>query len=461
MTKIDLMIIPLVGVIYFLSFLDRANIGNARIAGLQKDLNMTDHQFSVSLTVFYVSYILTEVPVNLVLKRFGANITIPLMVVLWGLFCACQGSVTTFGGLIACRFFLGMAEGGLFPSLVLYLSNFYPRHSLQLRLSMTFSVTSLAGAFSGLLAAAIEDMDGLRGLSGWAWIFVLEGVLTVLCGILSFFLLPREPSKLRWLTRHEKAVYVEMLREDWSGDAEDEKFSWAEVWSVFLNAPHFIILCVHFFVGGITLFGLATFTPTIVNALSFSTTRSQLLTVPPFACSFVTSLVSAYLSDKYKRRGVTALVFSFLAILGYAIFIGTPNKHANYGALFLQIIGVYGLAPCTATWNANNVQPHFRRATAIAFASACTNVGGIVSTWIFIDPPRFHTASAVNVSFATGNVLACGGLIVYLVRRNAAKRAHVAVLLREKGDGTEKGGWDSPEERQRLGDRHPRFVYTL
>ena len=80
-----------------------------------------------------------------------------------------------------------------------------------------------------------------------------EGVFTVLCGILGFFLLPREPSKLRWLTRHEKAVYVEMLREDWSGDAEDEKFSWAEVWSVFLDAPHVLILSMHFFIEGITV----------------------------------------------------------------------------------------------------------------------------------------------------------------------------------------------------------------
>ncbi|ETW81272.1 major facilitator superfamily [Heterobasidion irregulare TC 32-1] len=265
MTKIDLMIIPLVGIIYFVSFLDRANIGNARIAGIQKDLNMTDHQFSVSLTIFYVPYAMVEIPVNLVMRRFGANITIPLMVVLWGFSGACQGAVTSYGGLIACRFFLGMAEGGLFSGLVLYLSNFYPRHSLQLRLLMMFSMTSLVGAFSGLLVAAIEDMDGLRGLEaerGYSCWCVIEEVFTVLCGILGFFLLPREPSKLRWLTRHEKAVYVDMLREDWSGDAEDEKFSWAEVWSVFLDAPHVPILCMHFFIEGDSL--IFVFTESVV-----------------------------------------------------------------------------------------------------------------------------------------------------------------------------------------------------
>ncbi|KAI0320432.1 MFS general substrate transporter, partial [Amylostereum chailletii] len=428
--KVDLLVVPLVGMYYLLSFLDRSNIGNARLAGLQQSLNMSNHQFSTALTITYVPYIVMELPMNLVMKRFGANITLPLMVTLWGMVCACQGAVKTYGGLLACRFFLGALEGGLFPGIVLYMSSFFKRHALQLRFSMMFSVTSLAGAFSGLLAAAIENMDGIRGLPGWAWIFILEGLFTTVFGLVSVFIIPAEPRDIKYLTPEEREAYTRALAEDWSGDADadgkaQEVFSWSEVASVFTDAPHVLLLGLPLFFSGVTLYGLANFTPTIVNALGFSPTRSQLLSVPPYACSFVFSIVASYFSDRYGQRGIMAVACSLLAAAGYAIFIGTANTHANYAGLFLQIVGVYSVTPCLSTWNANNVQPHYRRATAVAFAFVCTNLGGIVSTWIFIGPPRFHVASSINLAFALAMAVLCAGTMGFLRRGNARKRREV------------------------------------
>ncbi|THH12858.1 hypothetical protein EW146_g7303 [Bondarzewia mesenterica] len=462
--KTDFIIIPIVGMYYFLSFLDRSNIGNARIAGLTKDLKMSANQFSTALTVTYVPYIVMELPMNLIMKRYGANVTLPTMVVLWG---------------------MHVASGGLFPGITLYLSQFYKRHNLQLRFSMMFSVTSLAGAFSGLLAAAIENMNGIRGLPGWAWIFILEGLFTTVFGLVSWFIIPATPADMPLLSKAEKETYTRALVQDWSGDSDadgtaSEVFSWSEVWGTFTNAPHVLLLCLPLFFNGVTLYGLANFTPTIVNALGFSTAKTQLLTVPPYACSFVVSIVCSYFSDVYKMRGPMAILVSLISAAGYAIFIGTPihsdsiqvvsisrrsagtnSKHADYAALFLQIIGVYSAAPCLSTWNANNVQPHYRRATAVAMAFIATNAGGIVSTWIFLDPPRFHIACSVDLAFSLG-IAAFSALVMVLFKRwNADKAREVERLLSEKGEGKEPGGWDSVEERQRLGDRHPRFEYTL
>ncbi|KAI0769506.1 MFS general substrate transporter [Irpex lacteus] len=426
---------------------------------------MTNEQFSTALTITYVPYILMELPMNLLMKRLGANNTLPIMVALWGMVCACQGAVKTYGGLLACRFFLGALEGGLFPGIVLYMSSFYKRHEMQLRFSMMFSATSLAGAFSGLLAAAIQNMHGLRGLPGWAWIFILEGVFTTLFGLITFLIgVPATPTQFstRILTPDERSVYCTALAEDWSADAdvdgrEPEVFSWSEVWSVFTNAKHVLLTCVPLFFSGVTLFGLANFTPTIVNALGYGATHTQLLTVPPYACSFVISIVCSYLCDKYKQRGPMATGTSLLAAVGYALFLGSKNKHADYAALFLQIIGVYAGAPCLSTWNSNNVQPHYRRATAIAAAFASTNIGGIVSTWIFVDPPRFHTATSINLAFSLAMVAFCAYIMVYLSHANKLKCQEVERLKKEFG---ENGEWDSRAERRRLGDRHPRFVYT-
>ncbi|KAI0301014.1 MFS general substrate transporter [Multifurca ochricompacta] len=464
--KIDFYLIPIVAMYYLLSFLDRSNIGNARVAGLTKDLNMTSSQFSTALTITYIPYALMELPMNLLMKRIGANVTLPVMVVLWGVACASQGAVHSYHGLLACRFFLGVFEGGLFPGIVLLLSNFYKRHSLQFRFAMMFNVSSLAGAFSGLLAFGIQKLDGKGGIAGWQWLFLLEGAFTATFGLLTFFLVPASPRSIKHLTDEEREAYCRELADDWSGDADadgkyEEVFSWSEVASAFTDAPHILMLAVTSFFNGVTLFGLANFIPTIVNSLGHSPNLTQLLTVPPYACSFVFNFLSAYFCDKYKSRGVTATFCALIAGAGYAIFLGSDNKKVEYGSLYLQIVGVYGTTPCLSTWATNNVQPHYRRATAVAIVLVMANFGAIVSTWLFTDPPRFHKATSINFAFSIGMAATSVCLIVYFKVRNTEKRREVERLLRTQGEGAEKGGWDSAEERRRLGDRHPRFEFTL
>lgn len=464
--KIDFYLIPIVGMFYLLSFLDRSNIGNARVAGLTKNLHMTSNQFSTALTITYIPYILVELPMNLLLKRVGADVMLPIMVTLWGIVCTCQGAVHSYHSLLVCRFFLGAIEGGLFPGIVLLLSAFYKRHAMQFRFAMMFSVTSLAGAFSGLLAFGIQNLNGKHGIAGWQWIFILEGAFTTAFGLATIYFVPASPRSIKLLTEEEREVYCQDLADNWSGDADtdgkyEEVFSWSEVSSVFTNAPHALVTAIPLFFNGVTLYGLAYFTPTIVSALGHSPNRTQLLTVPPYACSFVFSIISSYFCDKYKSRGLMATFCALLAAVGYAIFLASRNKANDYGSLFLQIVGTYAGAPCLVTWQANNVQPHYRRATAVAFGLAIVNVGGIVSAWLFNDPPRFHKGTSVNLAFSLGSAVASVGLILYLRARNAEKRRKVQALLQLDGQGTGHKGWDSPEERRRLGDRHPRFEYTM
>jgi hypothetical protein len=143
------------------------------------------------------------------------------------------------------------------------------------------------------------------------------------------------------------------------------------------------------------------------------------------------------------------------------IHAGSDHKNTNYGALYLQIIGSYAAAPCFFTWNANNVQPHYRRATAIAISSMGTNAGGIVSTWLFTDPPHYRKAARINLTFSLVMAACSVGILVYLRFRSTQKQREVQRLLQMHGDGTGVGGWDSSAERKRLGDRHPRFEFTM
>ncbi|KAI5993258.1 major facilitator superfamily domain-containing protein [Pisolithus albus] len=154
--KLDRWVLPMCTAFYFLAFFDRANIGNARVAGMQTALNISDYQYTVALTLTYVPYIAMDLPASLILKWIGPNIFLPAMAASWAIVATMQGLVTSYTGLLICRFFLGLSEGGLFPALVLYLSSFYPRERLQTRITTYFASGSLTGAFSGLLAAAIR-----------------------------------------------------------------------------------------------------------------------------------------------------------------------------------------------------------------------------------------------------------------------------------------------------------------
>jgi len=454
--KVDLYVVSCATMLYFLSFLDRSNIGNARVAGLQQDLKMSDHQYSLALTVTYIPYMLWELPSNLLLKRLSARILLPAYVFLWGVVTTLQGLVTTYSGLLACRFFLGLFEGGLLPGILLYLSSFYPRHKLQLRVAVVFCATSLAGAFSGLLAAAILNMDGIRGKRGWAWIFILEGIFTALYALISYFFIPASPLTAKFLTEAERRALHTELQKDGSGDEEHEVFSWSAVASAFA-APQVLILAVAFFFNGTTLFGLAYFAPSIVNSLGYSPIRTQLMTVPPYACSFVVNISTSFLSDRYRQRGIFLVLLNLLAAIGYAMFLGSEKSHVLYAALFFQVTGVYGSAPTVSTWNTNNVMPHYKRATAIAIAFTMTNLGGILSTWIFTSPPRYTIATRINLAFSLGVAAAGVANVLYLRNQNAQKAALLAT-----SDGYSEGmGRDGPSDQRKLGDRHPRFSYTL
>lgn len=195
-TRIDTHIIPFVAVLYLLAFLDRVNISNARAFGLEKDLGMEGGlQYNTALTIFFVPYVLCEIPSNIMVKRFSPRLWLSVCCVGFGLVTALQGVVQSYGGLLATRFFLGVFESAMFPACFYIIGAWYRRNEAQKRFSLFFSSTSLAGAFGGLLASAIGKMDYLRGYRGWRWIFIIEGCFTVGVGLVFLFTFPSFPEE--------------------------------------------------------------------------------------------------------------------------------------------------------------------------------------------------------------------------------------------------------------------------
>ncbi|KAI5995776.1 major facilitator superfamily domain-containing protein [Pisolithus orientalis] len=437
---------------YLMSSLDRNNIGNARIAGMQTALKMSNYQYTLALTVTYIPYIAMELPSNLILKRVGPNLMLPAMVTLWGIVSAMQGLVTSYTGLLLCRFFLGLTEGGLFPGLVLHLSSFYPRERLQIRITAFFASVSLTGAFSGLLAAAILQMDGIGGKPGWAWIFILEGLFTFVFGILSFFVLPRSPETVRFLSLKERSYVVSRLKSSRaiSDDDRHGDFSWMEVLRA-IRSPQVLMLCVLVFFGGILFGGLSFFEPTIVAGLGYTGNQAQLMSVPPFAAAFLASMISAFVSDRYGCRGFTVIFFAIWSVIGFSMFYAATSQRVQYASLFFSVTGAYASAPAGVTWLANNSAPHIRRASSIAFATVSGNLGGVLAIWLlgFLSPaPKYTAATIIFIAMSIGQAVVSSLNLFYLSRENRAKAEMRLSMAKD-------------DESDHLGDRSAWFVYAL
>jgi len=363
------------------------------------------------------------------------------------------------------RAFLGLVEGPLYPGIALYLSSFYTRKELSFRFACFLSTASLSGAFSGLLSAAIENMDGIGGKSGWAWIFILEGLFTILVGIIGFFFVPSTPRDSQILTEHQKELIMRRLEKDRPSISSAVKFSLKEVVRS-LGSPHVIMASIMQFMVGTLGYGLAVFLPSIVSQLGFSPNATQLLSVGPFAAGFFVSLTSAFFSDRYASRGITITLISTFAIAGFALFLSAEHKFTTYGSLYLIAIGTSGITPVLSAWLVNNSEPHYRRATSVALGVLAANSGGILSTWSFPtkDGPKFHKTTIMNLLFIILVFLSSLTNRAYLSWRNKVKkRPGVRAKMLEKYVTAEKDGEDNGGLKAwiELGDRHPDFAYTL
>jgi len=191
---------------------------------------MTSDQYNWCLTVFFFTYAAFEVPSNLLLKRLRPSRWLPTIMVAWGLVMTLMGIVQNYAGLLTARIFLGVTEAGLFPGVAYYLTMWYTRGEMQFRQAMFFSAASVAGAFSGLLAFGIAKMDGVAGLEGWRWIFILEGIATVLVAFSSYYLLHDFPETASFLTEEERAFVVFRLK--YQGQAASREISGKSAGSV-------------------------------------------------------------------------------------------------------------------------------------------------------------------------------------------------------------------------------------
>ncbi|KAL4937699.1 hypothetical protein BDV06DRAFT_215677 [Aspergillus oleicola] len=404
--KLDTRILPVLAILFLCSFLDRTNVGNAKILGLEDDLNITNHQYDIGLAIFYLFYILSEVPSNLIIKKASPKIWLPALTAVWGIITMCLGFVRNFGSFAAVRALLGIAEGGLLPGMVLYLSSFYRRGDLALRIGLFYTAASLSGAFGGLLARGLAEIGPRGNLEGWRWIMIIEGLLTFVCGCLSYFALPNSIETAPFLTEDERIWARERIRLEnphiqGALRAEEESLAWSEVRRGLLEPQMWFSATAYFAIlSGLYSFGL--FLPTIIEESGFASdaNQTQLWTVIPYAVAAVLTVFVSFLSDRVKLRGVIMLFSLPIAIAGYAAIGNINSPETKYGMTFLMATGMYASVPCILVWNSNNSAGHYKRATTSGMQLAIANAGGFVATFIYPnkDQPQYHRGHTVVMS---------------------------------------------------------------
>ncbi|KAK2054896.1 major facilitator superfamily transporter [Colletotrichum caudatum] len=452
--KLDMHIIPLVMLLYLFSFLDRVNIGNARLYNLERDLGLQGNQFQVAVSILFVTYIVFEVPSNLVLKLFTPRRWIAFITVSWGVIATLTGLVDSYGALVACRLLLGAVEAGLFPGLNVYLTFFYSKHELALRVGYLFVSAAIAGGLGGLLAYGIGHMDGASGMSGWRWIMIIEGLPTVVVGAVTYFALPNDAASAYFLTDEEKAVMARRRGREYGNTSSAQEFSREDMLKAFKDWKVWVFSVAQF--GADTmLYGFSTFLPTIINGLGkWTPAQVQLLTVPCYFLGAVIYMSMAFLSDRMQKRGLFCVVFGSVSVIGYGVLVSPASNGVHYFGCFLVAAGLYVVVGLPLAWLPNNSPRYGKRTTASGMQLTVGNCSGVMSSFIYqaIDRPRYIRGHAVTLSMVGMATCLYGFMWFWYWREN--KR-------REAGHIQSKHADLSDDELAELGDDSPRYRYTI
>ncbi|KAI8932388.1 hypothetical protein NX059_010575 [Plenodomus lindquistii] len=490
--KVDWRLCPMLAVLYLISHLDRANIGNAKIEGLETTLNMKGTDYNVALMIFFVPYVLCEVPSNMILARFKRpSWYMGILILSWGTVMTLMGTVQNFGGLCATRFFLGFFEAGFFPGAIYLVGQWYPPDRTQFRMALFYCASAASGAFSGLLAAAIAKMDGIGDYEGWRWIFILEGLATVLMGVAVFWLLPDSPEHAegRWLT-HDEARFLRLnhimtrgmkAERPLNPDGKKQRVQWTFIgqvvkdWQIYLQAVVFASNAVPNYGLKFTMPQIlrnSTFIPQqsklfqkfgtcVLNTFTvgFSTTNAQLMTAPPYTCGAISALISALFADRYTWRMPFIASAQGLLIIAYAILFAKAeaikdNVALCYFAVHVACVGLYPILPGCNAWTINNLAGPEKRAIGIATMICIGNLGGIVGSFIYQEreSPKYPTGFGTSLAFAAAGMV-CAFTLEYLFWRINKRNA-------EKSEDEWRAIY-SEAQLEKMGDRSPLFKYNL
>jgi MFS family permease len=247
-----------------------------------------------------------------------------------------------------------------------YLSCWYKRSEFGIRAAIFFSAAAFAGSFGGLLAAAIAQMKGVGHKPGWAWIFILEGLFTIIIGIISYWMVHDFPDEAKFLNEADRLRVIRRLKADRQSSAEHEEFKMRFFWNSVRDWKTYCFAIIYMGADG-ALYAFSLFLPTIIKTLGYASTKANLLTVPPYAVAAVMTIAVGWYADRTHRRGLSNIFISLFGIVGFSMLLGSKNPRVQYAGTYLAAMGIYPCIANTISWASNNVEGVYKRGVTLGF----------------------------------------------------------------------------------------------
>ncbi|KAI6764079.1 hypothetical protein HG530_007868 [Fusarium avenaceum] len=426
--KLDLKFLPMVTAMLLMNYLDRINVSNARLAGMQEDLHMTDTIWSLGISMFYVGYIISQIPANIIIAKGSPRILLPICMLAWSCVTICMPAVTSGWGFCLCRFIIGLVEGPFVPAVSLMTSSWYTKHESPLRMGVWHAGNTISQALSGLLAAGIlTNMEGVADLRAWKWFLLLEGAVSILVAIVSFWFIPNFPDSTGtyFITEEEAAMAQYRQAVDAGGISEDDSGDyWSGFWMCMKDPFSHIFAVIHFSL--IIAQSYKDFFPSIVATLGFSGTTTYLIQAPPPILAFIVTMLISWSSGRRLEHGYHIIVPILFTIVGCIVMITTLNVGARYFSMILLVIGPFVGLNLQISWETTVVpRPRTKRAALIAYANCVSSVSHWFTPYFFLrnQEPYYQTGGGAIIA-------GCGLTVIfvliakwYVAKKNKALKA--------------------------------------
>ncbi|RYP62435.1 hypothetical protein DL769_007307 [Monosporascus sp. CRB-8-3] len=415
--KFDRHMLPIVCILYVLSYVDRGNIGNAKTAGIMEDLQLNDTDWVWVLQSFYICYVLFEWT-QLFWKILPAHIYVSILCLLWGAAAMASGAAQNIAGLIACRAFLGVFEAAFGAGAPYFLSLFYQRRELGKRVSLLLGMSPLANCFASSLAYGILSIRG--SIASWRLLFIIEGAPTVAFASIVYFFLPDSPSTARFLTDEERNNSTARM-ETFDRTAKS-KVSWSQITAGLGDYKNYVHTLIHFSCN-YSFAGLSNFLPTIVRDMGYSSQNAQGLTAPAYFAAFLCCMFAAWVSDRYGKRGWVVAGFASMGTVGYLLLATIQDESKTgprYAGIWLASCGIFPALSINITWLLNNQGGDSRKGAGLALLATFGQCSSFASSALFpsTDGPFYVRGCAVGCGLSGMIVVRALGLHFALEREN-------------------------------------------
>ncbi|KAL6400181.1 hypothetical protein AUP68_15875 [Ilyonectria robusta] len=419
--KLDRTILPWIMLLYLLSYIDRSNMGNARNIGLESDIGLTSAQYQLASASFYIGTVIFGTVGGLMLKVFKPSTWLGACAIGWGAVSSLQASCTNGAGLAAVRFFLGVFEASFAPGCALYLSFWYLKSELSLRIAAYAGMSALGGVISGLIAYGMGLAQGMA-IAPWQALFIIEGLPTIAVGFLTLWILPGRPEaeRSRWFTDEEYEIILS--RRNRFTKNEDGGISMAQVKEAFKDVRLYLFVLIYSGLS-LSLAVAAVFLPTIIKDLGFHSVTANLMTAPVYATAYCTLLVTATLSDRFRMRGIPIIIGGLTSGIGYILLGTLRNETARYITCFLAVTGTYMAFPIVLTWIASTFAGDTKAGVGIGIVIAVTHAVGVAASNIYpkSDAPYYLMGNVVSSTLTFVTAISAA-LMSFLLYRENSKR---------------------------------------